>query len=58
MTGGGPVGSTTTMVMSIYNSAFREYSMGYASAIAMGLGVFIVAIAIGQNLIMARGGKR
>lgn len=35
MTGGGPGRSTITLVMTIYNAAFKDYKMGYASAIAM-----------------------
>jgi multiple sugar transport system permease protein len=34
MTGGGPVYSTLTMVLNIYNFAFRNFEMGYASALA------------------------
>lgn len=34
MTGGGPAGSTTTIVYYIYNNAFQWFKMGYASAIA------------------------
>jgi ABC-type sugar transport system permease subunit len=35
LTGGGPLSSTTTIVHQIYTRAFREYDMGYASAMAM-----------------------
>ncbi|MFH1761957.1 MAG: sugar ABC transporter permease [bacterium] len=34
MTGGGPAGSTTTIVYYIYNNAFQWFKMGYASSIA------------------------
>lgn len=34
MTGGGPVYSTLTLVLHIYNNAFRNFEMGYASALA------------------------
>ncbi len=43
MTGGGPGRSTITLVMTIYNSAFKDYKMGYASAVAMIL-LFIILI--------------
>ena len=43
MTGGGPGRSTITLVMTIYNSAFKDYKMGYASAVAMVL-LFIILI--------------
>ena len=35
MTGGGPGTSTVTLVLTTYNAAFKEYNMGYASAVAM-----------------------
>jgi len=34
MTGGGPNGSTTTIMYYIYNNAFKWYQMGYAAAIS------------------------
>ena len=34
MTGGGPSRSTTTFVLYLYDTAFRSYTMGYASALA------------------------
>lgn len=34
MTGGGPNGSTTTLIYYLYNNAFQWYKMGYAAAIA------------------------
>ncbi|OGS18817.1 MAG: hypothetical protein A3J83_01985 [Elusimicrobia bacterium RIFOXYA2_FULL_40_6] len=34
MTGGGPLGSTTTVVYAIYTNAFQQFRMGYASAIS------------------------
>ncbi len=34
MTGGGPVGSTTTLEYYLYNTAFQNFNMGYASAIS------------------------
>ncbi len=35
MTQGGPGSSTMTLVYTIYNAGFREYRMGYASAVAV-----------------------
>lgn len=35
MTNGGPGMSTVTLVLTIYNSAFKGFSMGYAAAIAL-----------------------
>ena len=34
MTGGGPNGSTTTIIYYLYNNAFQWHNMGYAAAIA------------------------
>ena len=34
MTGGGPNGSTTTLIFYLYNNAFQWHQMGYAAAIA------------------------
>lgn len=44
MTGGGPGKSTVTLVMGIYNSAFKQYRMGYACAQAIFLLLIIVVI--------------
>ncbi|MDD5066488.1 MAG: sugar ABC transporter permease [bacterium] len=41
MTGGGPAGSTTTIVYYIYNNAFQWFKMGYASSIAWFLFIII-----------------
>ncbi|WP_124039728.1 carbohydrate ABC transporter permease [Neoactinobaculum massilliense] len=52
MTGGGPGGATTTIVMLIYQAGFENFRMGYASAIAMILMLFIIAASVIQNRIM------
>lgn len=44
MTGGGPGKSTVTLVMSIYNAAFKQHRMGYACAQAMFLLIVVVVI--------------
>ncbi len=41
MTGGGPSGSTTTIMYYIYNNAFQWFNMGYAAAISWFLFVVI-----------------
>ncbi|MDO4632654.1 MAG: sugar ABC transporter permease [Eubacteriales bacterium] len=56
MTGGGPGQSSVTLVMSIYNSAFKQYRMGYACATAMFLLVIIVVINILEDRLL--GGKK
>lgn len=42
MTGGGPLNSTTTLVHQIYTRSFTEYKVGYGSAIAMVLSLFVI----------------
>ncbi|MEV7324620.1 sugar ABC transporter permease [Streptomyces sp. NPDC093970] len=44
MTGGGPVFSTESVVMYLYEKGFVEFQMGYASAIAWVLFVIILAV--------------
>lgn len=48
MTGGGPAGSTTTIVYYIYNNAFQWFKMGYASAIAWFLFLIIFVVTLLQ----------
>lgn len=50
MTGGGPGGATTTIVMGIYEAGFKSFQMGYASAIAMVLLVIVLIVSIIQRL--------
>ena len=50
MTGGGPGRATVTLVMGIYNAAFKQYKMGYASAMAMLLLLIVVIINVIENL--------
>jgi len=54
MTGGGPGLSTVTLVLTIYNAAFKEYNMGYASAVAPLMFVFVILIqALQKRLVRA-----
>ena len=57
MTGGGPGMSTVTLVLTIYNTAFKEYSMGYASAIALLMFIFVMIISGIQKFILNRKDK-
>jgi multiple sugar transport system permease protein len=50
MTGGGPSGATETIVMRIYNTAFRFYDYSYATA--LGVAGFIVSLVIAFFFIM------
>jgi multiple sugar transport system permease protein len=46
MTDGGPNYSTTTIVYYLFQNAFRYMEMGYASAMAWGLGILIMIITL------------
>ncbi len=48
MTGGGPVYATLTIVLHIYNNAFRSFQMGYASALAYVLFFILLALTLLQ----------
>ena len=54
MTGGGPGGATSTIVMAIYEQAFVKFKMGYSSAIAVVLLVIVVVISALQRLLFAK----
>ena len=55
MTGGGPGMSTVTLVLTIYTAAFKEYNMGYASAIALLLFLIVLFVQFLQKKIMKGG---
>ncbi|MCD6351842.1 MAG: sugar ABC transporter permease [Armatimonadetes bacterium] len=46
LTGGGPAGSTTTLLYYIYQTAFMYHTMGYAAALAMILFVIVLALTL------------
>lgn len=48
---GGPLGSTTTVVLYLYNKAFGENRLGYGSAVAVGLFIIIFALTVMQKSI-------
>jgi multiple sugar transport system permease protein len=53
MTGGGPGTSTVTLVMTIYNTAFRNYNMGYASAISFLLFAIVILVSAIQKRFLS-----
>ena len=53
MTGGGPGRSTVTLVLTIYNAAFKEYSMGYASSAAFLLFLIVILLSAVQKRLFA-----
>lgn len=48
---GGPLDSTTTVVLYLFNAGFREFRMGYASAIAFVLFAIIFTLTMIQKLL-------
>lgn len=54
LTGGGPGVSTTTLVLYLYNNGFQFFKMGYASALAWILFVFIMMITALQFIAQKR----
>lgn len=50
LTGGGPAGATETIVIRVYNTAFRFYDFNYAAA--LGVAGFVMALTIALVFIM------
>lgn len=48
MTSGGPLGSTSTIMYYIYEKAFSDYQMGYASALAWVFFILIMVVTLVQ----------
>jgi ABC-type sugar transport system permease subunit len=51
MTKGGPLDRTVSIVMEIYETGFRRFEMGYASAMAIGVFFVIMLVTLGQMWI-------
>ena len=51
---GGPLNSTTTVVLRVYREAFQRLDMGYASALTVALFVIILVITVVQLRITTR----
>ena len=58
LTGGGPGRATMTLVLTIYNSAFKDYKMGYASAVSMVLLGMVLFISFLQKIAFREKTKR
>ncbi|WP_019537294.1 carbohydrate ABC transporter permease [Paenibacillus ginsengihumi] len=54
MTGGGPAGSTSTIVEQVYKNAFMNNKMGFASAQSWVLFAIIFAVTLVQNQLQKR----
>lgn len=57
MTGGGPIGSTDILIYYIYDLAFGQLKLGYASALATGLLLIVAALALAISPPRATGGR-
>lgn len=55
MTGGGPFGSTETIIMYIYEKGIGEFSLGYASAMAFVFFLLVLIISIIQRRFLTGG---
>ena len=58
LTSGGPGRSTMTLVLTIYNSAFKDYKMGYASAVSVLLLLIVLFISALQKLLFRSGSEK
>ncbi|WP_221091081.1 carbohydrate ABC transporter permease [Deinococcus aquaedulcis] len=56
--GGGSGGAGLTTAMHIFNTAFRDLDMGYASAMSWLLFLAIFALSMVNNVLFSRGGER
>ncbi|MFD0307157.1 carbohydrate ABC transporter permease [Streptomyces sp. NPDC127119] len=54
LTGGGPDNATLTIGMYLYNSAFKNFDFGYASAIGYVLAFIVTAVSVIQTLVLRR----
>jgi multiple sugar transport system permease protein len=54
MTQGGPLNSTLSIVLLMYQQGFRWWSMGYAAAIAFVLFLLILAVSVVQTRLQRR----
>jgi ABC-type sugar transport system permease subunit len=54
MTRGGPDGATTSIVQYLYETAFRDFQVGYASAIALLVFVIILLVTLAQFRLRRR----
>ena len=55
LTGGGPAGSTRTMVMYLFERSFDYWQLGYGSAIAFVMFIFLFSVSIFQLWFFSRG---
>jgi multiple sugar transport system permease protein len=58
MTGGGPLGSTRSVVLHLYTNAFSYQKMGYAATIGLALALMIGAVVLVQRRVIGTGEAR
>lgn len=56
MTGGGPGRASFTIIMYLYQTAWRFYRMGYGATLALALAVIILIFTVLQFRVLGRGG--
>lgn len=54
LTGGGPGGATSTIVMAIYHAGFKNYQFGYGSAMAMVLFLIVLVVSVLQRRVLGK----
>ena len=54
MTNGGPANATLVYLLYLYRTAFEDFDMGYASALAWVLFLILLAITLGQLVLAKR----
>jgi len=55
MTGGGPLGATSTVVFQMYQTAFGYAEFGYAAAMSTILFLLILAFSVTGTRVMRKG---
>ena len=55
LTGGGPAGSTRPLVMYLFERSFDYWQLGYGSAIAFVMFIFLFTVSISQLWFFSRG---
>ena len=56
MTNGAPMGRTEVLLTYMYKVAFDQFDLGYSSALAVLIGLFVFMITFGQKRLSKRFG--
>ena len=57
MTAGGPQDATYTVMLHIYNTAFRRLNIGYASAMTIVFFLIVLAVSVAQRFMLSEEGE-